>query len=1060
MNFQMNEGKRNPFTGFPKKSYLFLVVILFLCRANVQAQTWSTSPGSGIWNTVTNWSTLSEPNSQSAAATFGASSTTSLTFNAGITVGTLQFNSGSPVYNFAVASNPLALFGTGVVNNSSSAETFTVGNSLNLFNGATSANSTINVSSGGAVTFNTSSTASTSKITISSGGTLNFGGLIGTGSSTAASAAITNNGNVYFANSSTAANSNIVNNAAMTFLDSSNAGSAAVSNNGTIAFNSDSASVYSTAGNANFNNTAAGSISFMGNSSAGSATVFNNGSMAFINNSTAGSATIFDANNLNFYNSATAGNAAININGACTVVFNNASSAGAASIVNNGSITFTADSSSSFSTAGSAVIQNYNTLTFNNFASAGSATIINNFGSTNMNFFNNSTAANAVINSTASAVIFNDSSTAGNAFISDNAAVIFTNTASAGSATVSVFNQNGSQGGIDFGGTATGGTMRVILGANSFLNITGETAATPVTVGSVEGSGAVTMGATNLFVGSNNLNTTLTGGINGTTGALTKIGTGTWTLTGAGTYAGGTTISGGDLAVGSSTALGTGLVVVNGGTLSTNGTFHSINVASNYTQTSAGTLQLGLGGTTTGQWDSLNVTGSSTLAGNLQLVFNNNYRVRGSASFDLINTGSFINRFSSITDPLSGDSVSAVYTSTELLLNVTAPTFTQLGVTANEKALGTVMDNFYSNSGDPTLISNLNTLSNSALSTVYDQMSPSSLTPMFKMGFSTAQVQAGMVSDRVSQLFGNSKASDNTAAWNGQGPMFASNMPAEEEAEVSQTVPQPERWGAFANGMTNFGTVTSDGNGAGYQFSTGGTTAGVDYRFDKDFVVGLMLGYDQTGTSQSSGTVNVSGGQAGLYAGWKIDQLRIEAQADGGLNSYTTQRMGFGGTASGNTSGLEYTGQLNIGYDIKMDDFKVSPFVSSQLTQVNVNGFTETGSLAPLTYGNQNEAYVNSDLGSQFAFNFTAFGVKWSPNVSAAWEHVYQGNNDSLTANFGTGNNFTVAGSATGTDAAVLGGGLNAEFAKGFNIYGAYQGKVGMTNYTDQSISAGVNIGF
>jgi len=221
-----------------------------------------------------------------------------------------------------------------------------------------------------------------------------------------------------------------------------------------------------------------------------------------------------------------------------------------------------------------------------------------------------------------------------------------------------------------------------------------------------------------------------------------------------------------------------------------------------------------------------------------------------------------------------------------------------------------------------------------------------------------------------------------------------------------------------------------------------------------------MLGYDQSGTSQSTGTVNVTGGQAGLYAGWRADQLHVEALVDGGLDSYTTRRDGLGGTASGNTSGTEYTGQLNVGYDMKMDEFKLSPFVSGQFTQVNVDGFVETGSLAPLTYGNQAEAYLSSDLGAQLSLDWKLGGIKLSPNVNGAWEHVYEGNIDSLTANFGTGNNFTVSGSATGTDAAVLGGGLNAEFEKGLNVYAEYQGTLGMTSYTEQNISGGVNIGF
>jgi autotransporter-associated beta strand protein len=51
----------------------------------------------------------------------------------------------------------------------------------------------------------------------------------------------------------------------------------------------------------------------------------------------------------------------------------------------------------------------------------------------------------------------------------------------------------------------------------------------------------------NLEVGSNNLDTTVSGVISGSGGSLTKVGGGTLTLSGINTYTGATTINGGSL---------------------------------------------------------------------------------------------------------------------------------------------------------------------------------------------------------------------------------------------------------------------------------------------------------------------------------------------------------------------------------------------------------------------------------------------------------------------------------------------------------------------------------
>ncbi len=149
----------------------------------------------------------------------------------------------------------------------------------------------------------------------------------------------------------------------------------------------------------------------------------------------------------------------------------------------------------------------------------------------------------------------------------------------------------GDGGKIQFTVDSTGGAALVTVSGNGNLDISGHNPP-GVTIGSIEGSGVVFLGANNLTIGSNNLSTafsgtTQDGGLNGGTGgSLTKIGKGKLTLSTASTYTGGTTVSKGTLLVTNKTgsATGRGTVLVNAGTLGGTGKISgSVTVASGAT---------------------------------------------------------------------------------------------------------------------------------------------------------------------------------------------------------------------------------------------------------------------------------------------------------------------------------------------------------------------------------------------------------------------------------------------------------------------------------------------
>jgi autotransporter-associated beta strand protein len=183
----------------------------------------------------------------------------------------------------------------------------------------------------------------------------------------------------------------------------------------------------------------------------------------------------------------------------------------------------------------------------------------------------------------AQSVFFSNSTAASGIFINEGAVVngagggatIFYNQTNAGGATLIA--QGGSNGGgggqIKFFDSSKGGTARVEVFGNGFLDVSDHGA---ITLGSIEGDGLILLAHSKLTAGGNGLSTVFSGimkegGASG--GSFAKAGAGTLTLSGASLYTDGTTISAGTLVAANATgsATGTGAVTVTTGTLGGSG---------------------------------------------------------------------------------------------------------------------------------------------------------------------------------------------------------------------------------------------------------------------------------------------------------------------------------------------------------------------------------------------------------------------------------------------------------------------------------------------------------
>ena len=206
-------------------------------------------------------------------------------------------------------------------------------------------------------------------------------------------------------------------------------------------------------------------------------------------------------------------------------------------------------------------------------------------------------------------------------------------------------------------------------------------------IGSIEGSGIVSLGNKNLRVGTNNLDTTFSGLIrdggyvNVAGGSLSKVGTGTLTLSGASSYTGGTVVQNGKLLVENVTgsATGPGIVVVkNGATLGGHGHIDGTVVVQaggifspgaspgtlsvdSLTLESDAILAIEIGGTTPGTlYDQVNVAGQLLLDGRLQISLVGGYIPHVGDTFHILQSGSLSGSFAAVESPNLGASMAVV----------------------------------------------------------------------------------------------------------------------------------------------------------------------------------------------------------------------------------------------------------------------------------------------------------------------------------------------------------------------------------------------------------------
>ncbi len=550
------------------------------------------------------------------------------------------------------------------------------------------------------------------------------------------------------------------------------------------------------------------------------------------------------------------------------------------------------------------------------------------------------------------------------------------------------------------------------------------------------------------------------------TGTLSKAGPGTLALTGTNTFSGGTTVTGGTLlvngslagavTVNSSATLGgtgsVGTVVGNGGTFAPGNSIGTLNVVGNFTQ-NGGTYQVEVNGA--GQSDRITVGGIATLnGGTVQVLAAPGTRT---ATYTILSaTGGVSGAYSGTTSNLAFVRPSLSYDASNVYLTMTQ-SFVFGAQTPNQYAVASALDQ--ASAGATGDFANVL----GALNALTLQQAPAALNALSGQqyaDFGTMNVQGAAL---FMNVVGQQMALARSGAGGGQRQALAQAC----DVEACEALGP---WSAWASALGGLGAVAGNGSSSTLTYNFGGAAAGIDYRLDPRFLIGLGAGY-AAGNQWVDGflgrgwtdTVSVmaygSFANAGFYAdalagyAWSGNQMQRQIQIPG------LQR-----TANGSTGANQFLGQIETGYRIGIfapAGASITPFARLQASTVTQNAFSEWGANSlSLNVAQQTTNSLRTVLGADLA---GAVGLGGDRNLARAlrlgWLHEYADTGRPITAAF-TGapaGAFTVYGATPQRDAAVIGFSAGTSVAEATQLYLRYDGEIG-TGASNHMLNLGLRI--
>jgi outer membrane lipase/esterase len=269
---------------------------------------------------------------------------------------------------------------------------------------------------------------------------------------------------------------------------------------------------------------------------------------------------------------------------------------------------------------------------------------------------------------------------------------------------------------------------------------------------------------------------------------------------------------------------------------------------------------------------------------------------------------------------------------------------------------------------------------------------------------------------------------------------------------------------------SDFGSRNASFSQPGFAFDNHNFVFGADYRLRDNWIAGGSFSYRHNTADFNAGrgqTVNDS--YTGMfYTTYHItDAAHVEATASYGGFTYDTTRninlFGQRSIAKASPDGGQYAFSWGGGYDFNWQALTIGPYVRGEYSNLDIDAYSESGSILAVRFGKQSIESLTSTLGVQTSY---VFSFPWGvliPQLRGEWHHQFKDGQRLIQAGFiadPTGRSFVMTSDGPSRDYYTFGAEVSSVFPGGLSAFLAYETLQGYTSIDSNKLMLGARLEF